>query len=394
MSLSQNSQLLVKTLEAISLLDGRFTQIKLVNVNSFNNEKRGCFSLVFSAQDIIENVPVALKFYDIHPDLINNDYRRACFIREHEILQTLMNKNRCLQLASALTTYPLEITIEDNSKITLPCQYFAVEWVNDEIDNFFYRQEDFNTLDKLQLFNEITLAIEALHRYEVFHRDLKPDNLRKYQDAIKRVVIAIDLGTAASFSSDAIQQHYQHNVGAPAYAAPEAIIGLAGHRKLAQYTDCYALGCMLYELFNRDIFFRALLSKNPNFQPTLSAMAIELREAEEETEKLRAWNSALRKFSSGIASINIDNEGNTVPPGIASLLNELLSTLTHIDYSKRPINLERVRFRIGAAIKILKNEKLYQERLERSREMRQKRKEKQQRKSDVLREFISKKERS
>lgn len=368
MALSQNSQLLVDTLQATPLLDGRFEKIKLVNYNSFNSEKRGCFSLVFSAHDIIDDVQVALKFYDIHPELMNNDYRRACFRREYDILQVLMNKSRCLQLASALSTYFLVIPISSANNPTIPCEYFAVEWIENDVDDYFLRQENFDSLDKLLLFNDLTLAVEALHRHEVFHRDLKRDNLRQYHDALKRIVVAIDLGTAARFSSGPVQQQYQHPAGATAYAAPEAICGLAGHRKLAPYTDCYALGCMLYELFNRDIFFRALLAKNPRYQSVLTLMGMELQGIPDDAGKLNAWRRALGKFSSGIEPVNIDGPGSSAPPGIATMLNSVLRSLTHVDFSNRPINLEWVRVRIGASIKVLKNEKLYQQRLKLSRD--------------------------
>lgn len=388
MLLSQNSQFLVNELAALKLLDGRFEKIKLININSFNNEKRGCFSLVFSAHDIIEDVPVALKFYDIHPDLMNDDYRRACFRREHEILQVLMNKRRCLQLASALSTFHLVIPY-GNEAMTLPCEYFAVEWINNDIDDYFFRQDCIEPLDKLRLFNELTLAVEALHRHEVFHRDLKPDNLRQYQDTLKRIVVAIDLGTAARFTSGAIQQHYQHNVGAPAYAAPETIVGLAGHRKLAPFTDCYALGCMLYELFNRDLFYRALQVKNSQCHGIYALMGMELKGITNEAEKLKVWKRALGKFSSGFEPVRIDAPGSSIPLGIASLLNEVLRSLTHIDFSNRPINLEWVRIRIWAAIKTLENEKLYQRRLTLTKEIRRRRIEKRQRKTESLRIFVA-----
>lgn len=389
MSLSQNSQILVKELEATSLLDGRFEHIKLVNLNSFTNVKRGCFSLVFSAHDIVEDVPVALKFYDIHPTLMTDDYRRSCFRREHDILQILLNKKRCLQLASALNTYELIIPIGNGNNATFPCEYFAVEWIKDDIDHFFFRQEIIDPLDKLYLFNELILAVESLHHHEVFHRDLKPDNLRQYEKALKRVVVAIDLGTAARFSSDAIQSGYQHPVGASWYAAPEANHGLAGHRKLARYTDYYALGCMLYELFNPDYFFRALHNKNNNCQAIHTLMSMELQGITNENEKVIAWKRALGKFSSGIEPVHIEGPGNTVPPGIAILLDEVLRSLTHIDYSNRPVGLEWVRIRIWAAIKTLKNEKLYQRRLASAREIRRKRIEKQQRRAQSLSAFIA-----
>lgn len=389
MTLSPNSQYLVNTLEALPLLDGRFEKIKLVNFNSFNNKKRGCFSLVFSAHDILADVPVALKFYDIHPDLINNDYRRACFRREHEILQVVMNKKRCLQLASALSTYSLNVPISPGHNATLPCEYFAVEWIEDDIDDYFFLQENIESLNKLYLFNELTLAVEALHRNEVFHRDLKRDNFRQYQEALKRVVVAIDLGTAARYDSGKIQQDYQHQVGASGYAAPEAIYGLAGHRKLAPYTDCYALGCLLYELFNRDYFFREWQIRNPRGHVIQSLMGLELQGKTNDADKLAAWRMALGKFSSGFEPVRMDGAGSTVPQGIASILNEVLRSLTHVNFSNRPINLEWVRVRIWSAIRVLQNEKLYQRKLAKSKEMRRRRIEKQARKAATLRRRIS-----
>lgn len=389
MTLSQNSQLLVDSLEAMPLLNGRYEKIKLVNFDSFNNEKRGCFSLVFSAHDIVEDVPVALKFYDIDPQWINNDYRRRAFRREHDILQVILNKERCLQLSSALSTYDLDITISPGNYATFPCEYFAIEWIEDDIDDYFYRQDQFDPLDKLHLFNELTLAVEALHRCEVCHRDLKPDNLRQYQNALKRVVVAIDLGAAARISSGYLQQNYQHQVGALAYSAPEAICGLAGHRKLAPFTDCYALGCLLFELFNRDLFYRALLSKNPRYQAIQAVMGTQLQGITKEAEQFIAWKRALSRFSAGVEPVRIDGHGSTVPPGIASLLNEVLRSLTHVDFSNRPIDLEWVRVRTWAAIKSLQNEYLYQRRLALSKEMRRRRIEKQRQKADILRRYVT-----
>ena len=87
MPLSHNSQLLVDTLEAMPLLDGRFEKIKLVNFDSFTDQKRGCFSLVFSAHDVVDDAHVAQKFYDIDPLAMNDSYPRNAYRREHEILQ-------------------------------------------------------------------------------------------------------------------------------------------------------------------------------------------------------------------------------------------------------------------------------------------------------------------
>ena len=390
MPLSPNSQLLVEKIESIQLLNDRFEKMKLIN-KSPENEKRGCFSLIFYAHDILRDAPVALKFYDIDPALITDDYRRACFRREHEILQVLVDKNRCLQLTSQLSTYPFVLQIGPEKNATLPCEYFAMEWIEDDIDDYFFRQETYSPVDKLNLFNELTLGVEALHRHEIFHRDLKPDNLRKYQKALKRVVVAIDLGTAARFTSPNIQKKYQHPVGATGYASPEAASGLAGHRKLAPYSDYYALGCMLYELFNLDIFYSALLAKNPKHHGTQAIMSFELQGKTNEADKLAAWELAIRKFSSGFEPVRIDGTDTSAPPGVAHILNEVLRSLTHINFSNRPKNLEWVRNRIWSAIRTLENEKLYQRKLAFSKKVRQKRIEKQRQKSTKLEAFIKSK---
>jgi len=86
MPLHTNNQLLISTLEAMPLLDGRYEGMKFVNYNSLKDEKRGCFSLVFRAFDRLNQKTVALKFYDIDPQRMMDIYRQQSFQREHEIL--------------------------------------------------------------------------------------------------------------------------------------------------------------------------------------------------------------------------------------------------------------------------------------------------------------------
>ena len=90
-------------------LDGRFERIRLVNFDATKRKKRGVFSLVFKAFDRIEQRDVALKFYDLDPRWLLDQYRLDSFRREHGILQTLLTRERCLQLASSLSTYSLTI---------------------------------------------------------------------------------------------------------------------------------------------------------------------------------------------------------------------------------------------------------------------------------------------
>lgn len=373
MSLQQISQFVVDDLHALQLLDGRFEGMELVNYDSIKDERRGCLSLVFRANDRDTGRYVALKFFD--PARMNDVYRLNAFRREHEILKGLLGVNRCLQLASGLNTYQLQVPVSNGQTISLPCEYFAIEWITDEVDKYFFCQERYSAVEKLGLFSGIAFSVNVLHSNDVFHRDLKPDNLRHIKRNGKLDVVAIDLGTAAKFSSNPIQMPYFESAGAPTYASPEARCGLAGNRRLARYTDMYALGCMLFELFNKDFYLKGLLARNSTFPVLLAALGGSVKGDADEHEQEEAWISAIGTLGNSVVPVPIDGAGSDVPPGIAPMLNELLFGLTHFDYRRRP-HIGWVIKRVTSAIKVLENEKLYQARLERSRELRRRRVEK------------------
>lgn len=377
--ISINSVYLIETLEALPLLDGRYKDIKSASYDRVAGVKRGCFSLVFSAFDVIEEKKVAIKFYDISPENLRRLYRQEAFRREQLVLHALLGKERCLQLQSALKSF--ELTAPGG--LTIPCEYFVVDWLDDQIDTFFEEQHNFSAVDKLRLFNEIVLAIEALHRHTVFHRDIKPDNLRACVKALKRIVIAIDLGTAALWSSPPALDEYVSQVGAGGYAPPEAICFFAGDREIAPYADVYALGCLLYELFNMEHFFIALRKVNSHYDMFLAAMYSKISAEPVLVRRIAVWDHEIQRMGKAIVTPPIDGVGSTVPDGVAFLLNRILAALVHPDFRRRE-KFEQVRGLIWAAIRTLENEKDYQRRLARAKEWRRTREEKVRRREARL----------
>ncbi|MBK8117734.1 MAG: protein kinase family protein [Candidatus Accumulibacter sp.] len=369
--ISQNSLFLIDALEALPLLDGRYKDIKSASFDCATGTKRGCFSLVFSAFDVIEEKKVAIKFYDISPENLLRLYRQEAFRREQLVLHALVGKERCLQLQSALKYFELTAP----AGLTIPCEYFVVDWLEGQIDHFFEEQHIFSAVDKLRLFNEIVLAVEALHRHTVFHRDVKPDNLRACMRALKRIVIAIDLGTAALWASTPALDEYTHQVGANGYAPPEAICFFAGDREIAPCADVYALGCLLYELFNMDHFFIALRKLNAHYEMFLAAMYFKISAEPDRALRIAIWKQEIEKMGRSIVTPPIDGVGSSVPEGIAVLLNRILVDLVDPNFRRRK-SFEHVRRLIWAAIKALENEKDYQIRLARAKEWRRAREEK------------------
>ena len=257
----------------------------------------------------------------------------------------------------------------------MPCRYFVVEWLEDDLESYIVRANSGlkESAEKLRVFNEAVLAVEAIHRNGIFHRDIKASNLRHRWDDEKRVVVAIDMGTAARIDSGYLALSYDAGpVGDLAYSSPESYGRLAGHRRVAPFTDIYGLGCLLFELFNPDHFYRQLEIRNPRIQLTYAAMATLVPINAKPKEQIEGWRAAIEKFGPGFVPVEIDAPGSTVPLAIAAQLNGLLSRLTHVDYERRIADLGAVRAVLWPLIRALENQEIYNRKLARTRELRQK----------------------
>lgn len=105
-------------------------------------------------------------------------------------------------------------------------------------------------------------GLEALHRLNIIHRDLKSDNIFYTQDPNGNVAnLAIgDLDTAKALSH--ISTSTTTVVGTPGYMAPEILLG----QKYSNQVDVWSLGMIMYELMmlqrpysNASIFLLAQL---------------------------------------------------------------------------------------------------------------------------------------
>jgi serine/threonine-protein kinase len=110
-------------------------------------------------------------------------------------------------------------------------------------------------LSALQAINaclQLSDALEAVHRLNVIHRDLKPDNVFVVQPLDSDLATipslkVIDFGIAKTLDAGGAQGHRTSTgavLGTPAYMAPEQIDGVA----VGPAVDIYALGEILYEM--------------------------------------------------------------------------------------------------------------------------------------------------
>jgi serine/threonine protein kinase len=354
-----NRKILIDRLAAPVRLDNRYTDIVTVNCDPATGDKLGTpgyFSVVFKARDTATGRYVAIKFFDPEVSGPALAYRIEAFKRESALLQTVLRKGRCLQLVQPITDLSLAIPMAGGGHVTLPCSYFVTEWLDGGVSAYFDTQDKFETLAKLHVFRDATLAVFALHTNEIHHRDLKADNLMGCNE--RNVTVAIDLGTAAHRDSAHIIPGYFSPVGASAYSPPEAFAGLAGVRAIGPAADIYALGCLLYELFNDEFFYfsqRTSAAFNHWFMLCTTHMQRVLTAPATDEELLAEWRKVGAVGKRAVTLPRINDLGSTVPSGVASVLDDLLSSMTAVDLHDRIKGSDQVLRRIDSAIRILEN---------------------------------------
>ena len=161
--LGNNTRILIETLHREPSLDGRYTNIRVINRDPRTGDRKtkhqGALSIVFHAVDSRTDRPVALKFFD--PDFhgFGARYRMDLFERECKLLERLVNKPRCLQLVQPLSE--LRVSDPDASggrSATIDCGYCVLEWLDGDITEYFLRQDEYDALIKLALFRQIVLG--------------------------------------------------------------------------------------------------------------------------------------------------------------------------------------------------------------------------------------------
>ncbi len=97
----------------------------------------------------------------------------------------------------------------------------------------------------ITIFSHVCRALDAAHRKDVVHRDLKPGNIFLCEDGIAKV---LDFGMSKLATAESLTQA-GYTLGTPEYMAPEQCIGA----QVEARTDIYALGVMMYEALTGEL---------------------------------------------------------------------------------------------------------------------------------------------
>ncbi|HZO20041.1 MAG TPA: protein kinase [Gemmatimonadaceae bacterium] len=191
---------------------------------------RGGMATVWLARDVQHDRVVAIK--TLHPELagaIGIDR----FLRELRITARLQHPSVVPVLDSGVIDRP-----DGTSTPWYAMPYLQGESLRDRLN----RERQLPIDEALRVTEAVGSALDAAHRQQIVHRDVKPENICLVGDH----VYVVDFGIGKALGATGAEQLTSTglSIGTPAYMSPEQSVGEAVDAR----SDQYSLAAVLYEM--------------------------------------------------------------------------------------------------------------------------------------------------
>ncbi len=198
----------------------------------------GGFGITYLAQDINLQLPVAIKEYFPANVAVRTDERTVRVRSEEGSERFNWGLDRFVDEARALASFrhPNIVRVlryfKENGTAYIVMDYES----GDPLKHWVARQTGLGQAALLQLVYPLLDGLEAVHKLNFLHRDIKPDNIYIRADGSP---VLLDFGAARRVSAD----HDMTNIVSPGFAPFEQY-----HSKGNQgpWTDLYSLGAVMY----------------------------------------------------------------------------------------------------------------------------------------------------
>ncbi|MBS1955595.1 MAG: protein kinase [Cyanobacteria bacterium SZAS-4] len=192
---------------------------------------KGGMAVVYKARHLVMNKPVAVKL--LLPHLTSDPTSLKRFQQEAQATATLSHAN---------------IVHIHDCGLTEGQAFIIMDFVEGKSLEQIIGNETLSPERAIEIFVQISEALNHAHERGIIHRDLKPSNVmlttdKKGFDMVK----VVDFGIAKLLTND---EGTMNNLtqtgdvfGSPLYMSPEQCAG----KKLDNRSDIYSLGCLMYE---------------------------------------------------------------------------------------------------------------------------------------------------
>jgi len=122
--------------------------------------------------------------------------------------------------------------------------YITTEYIEGQTLDQWMRDNPKPTLEQVRtIIEQVSRGLQAFHRLEMLHQDIKPDNILMGDDGVIRI---IDFGSTRVAGIAEIDTPLERLtlLGTAQYSAPEYFLGAQGSTE----SDVYALGAVAYEM--------------------------------------------------------------------------------------------------------------------------------------------------
>jgi serine/threonine protein kinase len=201
---------------------------------------RGAMGVTYKALDIDLRCPVALKV--ISARYLGDESARLRFVREARAAASVRHPNvaSVFHLGTSGGNY-----------------FYAMEFVDGEtLENLIKRSERLEAKLALGIAAQIAAGLAAVHKQNLIHRDIKPNNVMvSFEAGGGPTAKIIDLGLAKPLQEPPSQTAISMPgafAGTPAFASPEQFTGVGVDIR----SDLYSLGITLWQMLTGQTPFR------------------------------------------------------------------------------------------------------------------------------------------
>ena len=248
----------------------------------------GGMGAVYKAKDLELDRLVALKV--IRPELAKNPAIIDRFKQELLLSQRVTHRN-------VIRIY--DLGEGDGVK------FITMEFIEgQDLRSLIFERKKVSPEEAVEIMEQACFALDAAHRVNVIHRDLKPQNIMR--DKTGRVLV-MDFGLARTLEGEGMTQTGAL-VGTMEYMSPEQALA----KELDQRSDIFSAGLIFYELLSGQMPYRAD-----------SALASLIRRTQERARPISDHDKSIPETLSNIVSKCLERE----PTARYQTAKELLTDL-------------------------------------------------------------------